>query len=97
MRQEGIPPEALSGFIRPDITITASGTRVVKWQADTGLLKELRENEKQVASELQTAISLRNLPLSVALAFVNPAHLSGLVDDELSRINFAVATDLSRC
>lgn len=48
---EGIPPEALTGLYIREVTITAGGTKIVRWAFDGVAVKELREAKKQLAIE----------------------------------------------
>lgn len=46
------PPEAATGIMARQEAMNPKGQLTVNWSVDTGLLKEIRETEKQAAQEL---------------------------------------------
>ena len=47
-----VPFEATTGLLVEKESVNNNGYRAVEWSVDVGLLKEMREHEKQVAQEL---------------------------------------------
>ncbi|MDP9364399.1 MAG: terminase small subunit [Chloroflexota bacterium] len=50
--RDDVPAEATTGLLVEKETVNNAGHRTVEWSVDVGLLREMREHEKQVAQEL---------------------------------------------
>lgn len=46
------PPEAATGLMVRNVTMSATGQKVVNWAYDSALAKDLKDTEKQAAQEL---------------------------------------------
>ena len=86
-RDPGAPAAARSGLLARREVPTRDG-EIVEWAVDVGLLKEMRETEKQMAAEMgeglaqKVDVSLRGRVTQT----VRRANLSMLSDDELDRL-----------
>lgn len=82
-----VPAEALTGLLVKKETVSGAGARSIEWSVDVGLLKELREHEKQIAQELGEGATSLNLNVSGRVAHViQRTDLSMLSDDELDKL-----------
>ena len=46
------PPEAATGLMVKNVTMSATGQKVINWAYDSALAKDLKDTEKQAAQEL---------------------------------------------